>query len=71
MRWFHCSNTKGRSIADVLKDNQLFIDAYNAAKRDKELAAETEQLEKKYVRQHLIEMVGEDEADRILSERGY
>lgn len=71
MRWFHCSNTRNRSIADILKDNQLFIDACNAAKRDKELAAETEQLEKRYVRQHLIEMVGEDEADRILSERGY
>lgn len=60
-----------RSVADYLKDNRLFIDAWNAAKRDEELKAEIEQLERKYVRQHLIEMVGEDEADRILSERGY
>ena len=69
MRWF--TMPPARSVADYLKDNRLFIDAWNAAKRDEELKAEIEQLERKYVRQHLVEMVGEDEADRILSERGY
>lgn len=69
MRWF--TMPPARSVTDYLKDNRLFIDAWNAAKRDEELKAEIEQLERKYVRQHLVEMVGEDDADRILSERGY
>lgn len=69
MRWFTMPPV--RSVADYLKDNRLFVDAWNAAKRDEELKAEIEQLERKYARQHLVEMVGEDEADRILSERDY
>lgn len=62
---------KTKSFAEFLKENQLFIDAWNAAKRDPTLKAECEQLERKYVRQHLVELVGEDDADRIMSERGY
>ena len=59
------------SAADWIRNNNNFIDAYNAANRDPALKAEIYQLEKKYIRQHLVELVGEDDADRIMSEKGY
>lgn len=59
------------NVRNWIKDNQMFMDAYHAAERDKELKAEVKQLEKKYIRQHLIELVGEDEADRIMTEKGF
>lgn len=58
-------------ISDWIRDNNNFMDAYNAANRDPALKAEISQLERKYIRQHLTELVGEDEADRIMFEKGY
>lgn len=59
------------SMRDWLHDNRLFLDAYYAANRDEALKAEIRQLEVKYIRMHLVELVGEDNANRIMSERGY
>lgn len=59
------------SVADWIRDNNNFMEAYKAAGRDPALKAEIMQLEKKYIRQHLVELVGEDDADRIMFEKGY
>ena len=67
---FFCK-PKNKPLSDWIRDNHLFVDAYYAAYRDERLKVEIEQLELKYIRHHLIDQVGEDEADRIMSERGF
>lgn len=59
------------STRNWLHDNRMFLDAYYAANRDEALKAEVHQLEVKYIRMHLAELVGEKDADRILNERGF
>lgn len=60
-----------KTIDEWIRDNKLFLDAYHAADRDEQLKAEIHELELKYIRQHLAEIAGEDEAERIMTERGY
>ena len=62
---------KNKALKGWIMDNQVFMDAYHAAARDRTLKAEIERLEIKYIRQHLVDLVGEDEADRIIQERGF
>ena len=68
MRFYDHSS---ESMKKWINENRLFVDAYYAANRDEHLKAEIEILERKYIRKHLIEAVGKEDADRIMSERGY
>lgn len=66
-----CHRPVYRSVGEWLHDTQLLHSAYREMKNDVQLEAEINRLEYKYLKQHLIGMVGEDDAERILHEHGF
>ena len=59
-----------RSASEWFHDTQLLHEAYSEMRADRLLDAEIDQLEFKYLKKHLIGLVGEDDAERILREHG-
>lgn len=60
----------GKSYTAWLEDNRLFMDAYHATERDPAFKNEIKNLEVKYIKKHLVELAGEENAERILAENG-
>ncbi len=66
-----CRRPVYRSVSEWLRDTQILHKAYRDTKEDSRLDAEIRKLEYKYLKTHLIDNVGEDEAERILYEHGF
>jgi len=66
-----CHKPAYRSVNEWLKDTQTLHSAYREMKNDVELEAEVRRLEFEYMKRHLINNVGDDEAERILYEHGF
>lgn len=60
-----------RSVNEWIKSAQALHNAYKEMKNDIQLDAEIKRLEYKYLKRHLIDDVGEDDAERILYEHGF
>ena len=67
----HFYKAGGKNLVGWMEDNRLFMDAYYAADRDPDLKTEIAELEQRYIWKHLAEIVGEDNACRIMKERGF
>ena len=62
--------SKSSNVKQWIHDNELLIDAAHAVNRDETFHAEVKQLEKKYLKKHLAEIAGDEQAERIIAERG-